>query len=231
MPFLPTVFTLLADHDRYLRAAVDAFLERPPDGIEDHGLQVRRIASEAAAAMVDTPWQTGTSAQPIRALIDAYNQVNPPSLLFTLFLAREPTCSFRVMESPLPAPPPGHDAEALLADIRACHGGFNVPGFWRELAAGWPEQAASAWELVRRLPERNGFARAREAVRSLALQTIAGGGAPAPAELGCAPDDAVELAKILSSYAVVIPTMVLEIECLRHALALGVSGGSGGREQ
>lgn len=87
------------------------------------------------------------------------------------------------MESPLPAPPPGHDAEALLADIRACHGGFNVPGFWRELAAG------------------------------------------------CAPDDAAELAKILSFSAVVIPTMVLEIECLRHALALGAGGGSGGREQ
>lgn len=230
MPFLPTVFELLADHERYLRGAAEAFLASPPGAIGQYGLQARRIAAEAAAAMVDTGWQAGTSAQPIGALIDGYNQVNPPSLLFTLFLAREPTCSFRVMERPLPPPPGGHDGEALLADVRACHGEFNVPGFWRELEAGWPEHVASAWALVRGMPAVAGFARARTAVSSLAMEWIAGGAAPTPSELDCTAAQAADIARILSFYAIVIPTMVIEIESLRHALALGAGHVSpGGR--
>lgn len=217
--FLPTVFILLADYERYLRAATEAFLARPPDAIDEHGQAIRRIGSEAAALLVERPWRVGASARSIDALIEGYNRANPPSLLFTLFLSPAPTKDFRVMEPPLPAPTAQHDD--ALADIDACHGNFKLPAFWRELAADWPEHAASAWELVRRLPDRDGFARARAAVRSRALQAIGGGGAPTPAELGCAPGDGAEIAKILSFYAVVIPTMVVEIECLRHARALG----------
>jgi len=229
MPFLPTVFTLLSKHERYLRGAVDAFLAGPPAAIEEYGLRARRIGSEVAAAIVNTPWQTGTSARPIEALIDAYNQVNPPSLLFTLFLARGPAWTFRVMDPPLPEPPSGHDGDALLADVRACHGGFNIPGFWRELEAGWPDHVASAWALVRSLPASAGFSRARAALSSLAMERTVGATAPTPSQLGCSGAHAADIAKVLAFYAIVIPTMVIEIECLRHALALGAGDVSPGR--
>lgn len=231
MPFLPTVFTLLADHERYLRAATDAFLGGRFYSVEEGGRAARRIGWDAAALIVDAPVCVGSAARPIRALIEAYNQVNPPSLLFTVFLAPEPTSRFCVMEPPLP-PPPGHDGEALLADIEACHGGFNLPGFWRELAAGWPQHAASAWSLVRRLPAKAGFSRARAAVVSLATSSLTTARtsrrvAPTPAEVGCSTAEAAEIARILSFYAIVIPTMIVEIECLRQALTLGTASAGG----
>jgi hypothetical protein len=77
-----------------------------------------------------------------------------------------------------------------------------------------------AWALVRRLPESEDFARAREAIRLLALQEALKRAVPAPLDVGCSAAEAQEIATILSFYAVVIPTMVVEIECLRHALAL-----------
>jgi hypothetical protein len=108
----------------------------------------------------------------------------------------------------------------LLTDIDVCHGNFKIPGFWRELVAGWPQQAARAWGLVRRFPQSGDFARAREAVLSLALEKTVGGAVPAPSDVGCSPAQAAEIAAIVSFYAIVIPTMVVEIECLRYALEL-----------
>lgn len=232
MPFLPTVLTLLSDHEAYLRAAAEAFLARLPDAIDEHARATRSIGLQAAVFLVESPWEVGTSEPSIAALIDAYNRVNPPSLLFTLFLLGAADArQFRVMEPPLPSPPVRPDSGALLADIAACHGSFKLPGFWRELMAGWPEEAACAWTLVRRLPENNRFARARDDVRSLDLGNVPRGAAPAPSELGCSVTEAGEIASILSFYAVVIPTMVIEIECLRHALALAARDASPGRER
>lgn len=230
MPFLPTVFTLLADHPEYLRVVTEAFLAQLSDALDEHTLAVRAIGTEAAATLVPTPWHVGPAAPSIVALTDSYNQVNPPSLLFTLFLSRSPIHPVRVMEPPLPEPPAAPDSGALLADIDACHGSFKIPGFWRELVAMWPRQAGTAWALVRRLPETEGFARAREAVRTLAHEKTPGGQVPAPSDVGCSAAQAEEIATILSFYAVVIPTMVVEIECLRHALALAepISGATSG---
>jgi hypothetical protein len=223
MPFLPTVFALLADHPAYLRAATEAFLAQLPDALDEHARSARAIAAAAAPCLVPSPWQVGPAASSIAALIDSYNQVNPSSLSFTLWLSPTQTRRLPVMEPPLPKPPAAGDSEALLADIDICHGNFKVPGFWRELVARWPQHAASGWALVRRLPDNEGFARAREPVRSLALERTPGGAVPAPSDLGCSPTEAEEIARILSFYAVVIPTMVVEIECLRHALALAAT--------
>ncbi len=230
MGFLPTVFILLAGQERYLRAATEAFLAQPLDAMEEHAQAIRLLGADAAARLMQRPWQLDASAREIGSLIDAYNVVNPPSLLFTLFLLPAPTRSFRIMERPLPPRPTRSDRRALLADIDACHGSFKLPGFWRELAAAWPEHAASAWSLVRALPEQAGFAHACEAVRSLAVEMV-GEGAPAPAALGCTAAEAASIASILSFYAIVIPTMVIEIECLRHALALGMGPVYGGPER
>ncbi len=229
--FLPTVFILLTNHEPYLRAATEAFLARPPDAMQERAEEIRRLGSDAAERLIERPWRLDASARSISALIEAYNKVNPPSLLFTLFLWPRPTSSFRIMELPLPARPRRHDGGALLADIDACHGSFRLPGFWRELATSWPEHAASAWELVRALPRRAGFARACEGVRSLALRTLVGESAPAPATLGCGPGETAAIARILSFYAIVLPTMVIEIECLRHALALDAGGVPGEPER
>jgi hypothetical protein len=220
MPFLPTVFTLLADHPTYLRAAAEAFLARLPDALDEHYRAVRSSGASAALFLISSPWQVGPAASSIAALIESYNQVNPPSLLFTLWMSPGQTRGPSVMQPPLPEPPTTAESEALLADIDVCHGNFKVPGFWRELVAGWPQQAARAWALVRSLPEHARFGRACEAVRSLSLQRTPGGAVPAPADLGCSPAQADEIARILSFYAVAIPTMVVEIECLRHALAV-----------
>jgi hypothetical protein len=84
------------------------------------------------------------------------------------------------------------------------------------------------------LPENAGLARAREAVRSLSLQKTPSGDVPAPADVVCSAAQAEEIARILSFYAVAIPTMVVEIECLRHALALAApraDRGSGSPER
>lgn len=225
MPFLPTVFTLLADHPAFLRVATEAFLAQLPDALDEHARAVRSVGASAASALALSPWQVGPAAPSIAALIDSYNQVNPPSLLFTLWLSPAPTICSGVMEPPLPEPPAAADSEAQLADIDVCHGSFRVPGFWRELVARWPQQAAYAWALVRRLPENEAFARAREAVRSLALEKTPRGAVPAPTEMGCSPAQADQIARILSFYAVVIPTMLVEIECLRHALVLATAPG------
>lgn len=227
MPFLPTVFTLLAEHPSYLRAATEAFLARPPDALDEHARAVRSIGLRAAASLVPDPWPVGSSVSSIAALLDSYNEVNPPSLVFVLSLSPALTRGLRVMEPPLPEPPAATDSEALLTDIDVCHGNFKIPGFWRELVAGWPQQAARAWTLVRRLPESGDFARAREAVLSLALEKSVGGAVPAPSDVGCSPSQAAEIATILSFYAIVIPTMVLEIECLRYALELAAPSASG----
>ena len=135
MPFLPTVFTLLADHPSYLRAATEAFLACLPDALNEHARVVRSIGFGAAASLVPDPWQVGSSASSIAALLDSYNEVNPPSLLFVLSLSPAPTRGLRVMEPPLPEPPAATDRNALLTDIDVCHGNFRIPGFWHELVA------------------------------------------------------------------------------------------------
>jgi hypothetical protein len=217
MPFLPTVFTLLGEHPRYLRGVVDAFLAAPPERVEDHARACRRRGAEAAAAIVATPLDFGSAAPPIHALIDRYNQVNPPSLLFTLFLGGRSSPP-PVMAAPLPPAPAAAGPDALLADIRTCHGGFNVPGFWRELSAGWPEHAGAAWALVRGLPADGAFAAAVQAVAAASREALGGRLAPSPLEFGASCTQTRDIWRIAALYASVIPTMLVEIESLRRAL-------------
>ena len=219
MPFLPTVFTLLADHESYLQSVLEAFLARLPGGVDEHARATRLIGARAAAALVEVPLPAGSEYQPIMELIDAYNQANPRSLLFTVFVARRASSPWRVMEPPLPAHAPGDD---LLADIKACHGGFMVPGFWRELAERWPGLAARAWSLVAPLAAGGPFAAARDEVHALAREAVVGSAAT-PEELGRTQTEANEIARIVSFYEIVIPTMVIEIECVRRALDLGAA--------
>jgi hypothetical protein len=222
MPFVPTVFQLLARHERYLIAATDALLDAAPADVTDHAARARQLGARAAASLVCEPLIAGAATQSIAALLVRYNEANARSLLLTTPMAGSLITTARVMEAPLPAPPSGSGADALLQDVRACHGHFNVPGLWRELAEGWPEPARRGWALVRRLPLAPDFAQGRQAVLELARDAVASRVAPTPREVGCSSQEVGEIEQILAWYQLVIPTMVVEIECLRRALALGV---------
>lgn len=218
MPFLPTVFTLLERYDGYFVAAVDLAFSMLPRTIETHVERTRRIAAAAAATLVREPLDGGAAAGSVIELIERYNDANARSLLITTPLAGVQRTAARVMEAPLPQKPADGTPQALLADIRACHGDVNLPGFWRELADAWPGLADHAWPLVRAAALDHEFTRARDAILALATRAVGGPVAPAPEELGAAPPQAAEIAEILAWYQLVIPTMVVEIECLRHAL-------------
>jgi hypothetical protein len=221
MPFVPTVFRLLARHGRYLVAATDALLDTAPPGVAEHTARTRRIGARAVAFLVHEPLIAGEATEQIEALLVRYNEANPRSLLLTTPMAGTLITSARVMEPPLPPRPGGSGTDAVLADIRACHGDFNVPGLWRELAEGWPEVVGRGWDLVRRLPLQPEFARARQAVLALARDAMAGKAPPAPFDVGCSAQAVREIEQILGWYQLVIPTMIVEIECLRRALELG----------
>jgi hypothetical protein len=224
MPFAPTVFQLLARHERYLTAAVDALLAGPLRGreiVEDHAARTREIAARAARSLVGEPLPAGGESGSIAALLERYNDANPRSLLLTTPMAGSLTTSVRVMEAPLPEPPGGSGAAALLGDVRACHGDFNVPGLWRELVAGWPLVAQLGWAIVRPLAGEPELGESRRRVLALAHDTVVGLVAPAPAAVGCGAEEARAIERILAWYQLVIPTMTVEIECLRRALELG----------
>jgi hypothetical protein len=221
MPFVPTVFTLLGRHQRYLAAALDALFAGPLPDVDTHASRTRRIGQAAAATLVRRPPRAQADAPAILALLERYNEANPRSLLVTTPLARDLARPSGVMESPLPAAPPGGDVDDVLADIRTCHGQFNLPGLWREFAHGWPGLLADAWLLVRALASASEFRSSRDAVLSLALETAAGCVAPSPADVGCDQREVLEINRILAWYQLVIATMIIEIECLRRAFGAG----------
>jgi hypothetical protein len=221
MPFVPTVFQLLARHGRYLIAAIDALLDTTPAGVEEHTVRIRQIGACAATSLVHESLIAVPATEQIEALLIRYNEANPRSLLLTTPMAGTLITSARVMEPPLPPPPGGSGTAALLEDVRACHGYVNVPGLWRELADGWPQVAVRGWELVRRLPLQPEFAQARLAVLAQARDAAAGKAAPTPAEVGCSAQEVREIEQILGWYQLAIPTMIVEIECLRRGLELG----------
>ena len=120
------------------------------------------------------------------------------------------------MEPPLPQP-----AGTLLDDIRACHGGLTVPGVWREFEHGWPVLAAPAWVEIRRLALAPRFGGGRHELIEYAAEAIAPGTIPPPEELIPDAEAAREVERIVAWFARAIPTMVVEIECMRRAFTAG----------
>jgi hypothetical protein len=211
--FVPTVFRMLGRHERYLAAAIEAvgpLLEEPRGS--QLSTEVRARARQAALDI--QPLTPGSDLAPIGVLINRYNDANPRSLVIMRVLARGLTSTSGVMTSPL-APRTPH---ALLAEIAACHGGLTVPGLWRELHLLAPQRAAAGWEQVREAAQRPAFARAVAEVIALAEAAGEGWRAPSAAELALSAAQALEIDRILGWFAIVIPTMVVEIECLRAAV-------------
>jgi hypothetical protein len=214
--FVPTVFRMLAPYEPYLAAAIGSLspLLDDPRGSE-LSARVRAIAAEASAAAGVGLVPAGPDRAAIHALIDRYNEANPRSLVLVRVLARDVAAAAVIMQPPLPQPSP----HALLDEILVCHGRLTVPGLWRELYAISPERAAVGWAAVREASQTGAFARALADVIALADEAGAGCTAPTPAALGVAEPGRGEIERILGWFKIVIPTMVVEIECLRRAFA------------
>jgi hypothetical protein len=213
VPFVPTVYRMLACYERFLVEAVDALADAlRGDRTECFAMAARALGAVAAERLDGPPIDPGADRAAILALIDRYNVANPRNLLFAVGLAggRPPGAALPIMEPPLP---PARDD--LLADVEACHGGLTVPGLWRELAA-WPEVAGTAWSHVRPLAGRPDFDRARTEILALARRTAGAAAAPEPAGLGYGPEDIAAIDEILAWFPRGISTMVVEIEYLRR---------------
>ena len=96
-----------------------------------------------------------------------------------------------------------------------------MPGLWRELDAGWPVVAESAWELMRPLAGSPELSAARRDIGAAARDAVAGIPAPDPPALGCDAAAQREIEEILDWFAAAIPALVVEIEILRDRLRNG----------
>ena len=146
-------------------------------------------------------------------LLARYNDANAMGLLVIRALARGVPPVAGVMERT-----PAATFDDLLEDIRAAHGGVTVPGLWRELHHGWPSLAAASWTQVRRLAGRDEFHTTRARVTAIADHAVAAVPAPSPDELADA-KGAEAIKRILGAFQILIPTMIVEIEWLRAAVA------------
>lgn len=210
--FVPTLYRMLGRWPGYLAAATDALA---PVLASPAAEAFARAARDRAAAtpLPGAPVPAGDELPDVVAILERYNTANPRSLLFATALLPDAPAPAGLME-------PGAGPEvagALLDDVRARHGGFVVPGVWRELAAR-PAVGATAWWQIRPLADAPGFHAARAAVRELALAETAGLAVPPLAGTHVAPEDRAEVERIVGWFAHGIPAVLVEIEHLRRLL-------------
>jgi len=214
--FVPTVFRMLACHERYFVAAIETVAPLLDRGRgQQLAAQVRAIAAHAAETAVIASLPASPGPVTLAPLLDRYNDANPRSLVLVRVLARDVAAAAGVMQPPLPPRSP----DALLEEIRACHGGLTVPGLWRELYAISPQRAAAAWVAARDAAPTAAFSRALTDIIAVADTAGAGCVPPTPADLAVDEREAREIERILGWFKIVIPTMIVEIECLRRAFA------------
>jgi hypothetical protein len=206
VPFVPTVFRMLAVHEDYLAAVVDAASAAPLERRATYARRGVELAAEVARQLEPASLSAGEDTAAIQAVIERYNVANSAGMLILAALADglEPA---RVLEAPLP----DRAGRSLQDDILLCHGGVTVPGLWRELAQSWPEVAERAWAQIRSLAQTARFASGRTELVALASEAL-------PATAFPPADADPEIERIVAWFARTIPTMVLEIECLRLAL-------------
>jgi len=214
--FVPTVFRMLAVHEAYLAAVVDALAATPAPRRTAGARACLELAARVALELDPRALDAGTDAPRIVALLDRYNAANPSGLVVLTALASDLHPARGVLEPPLPP----RAGRSLEEDIVACHGGFTVPGLWRELAHGQRALAERAWSQIRALAEAPRFASGSTELVALAAGAIAPGELPGPAAVLSGHDLAV-VERIVAWFARAIPAMVLEIECLRLALSRG----------
>lgn len=216
VPFVPTVYRMLARREELLVSAVGALEPLLAGGRAGrYAAAVRDRGGSAAARLPGGGLDAGDDGPELLALLERYNRANPLNLLFALaLLPDEPAWTPAVMGPPPPRRP------GLLADVLACHGGFTVPGVWRELAH-LPGPARRAWELIRPLAGSAALAAARDDVIELARAELATVTVPTAEQLGYGEADIAAVRDTLAWFPHGIATMVIEIEYLRLRVEAG----------
>ncbi len=215
--FVPTVFRMLAVHEGYLAAVVDAVCATSAERRQSYTRRCLELAADVAAQLQPRPVSTGEHTAAVAALITRYNVTNANGLLVLTALSATLDAPDGVLTTPLPQ----RSGRALEEDILMCHGGFTVPGLWRELSHGWPDIAERAWTEVRVLAESPRFGTGRTELLDLAARALPSERFPRPAAAIANPDAARDVERIVAWFSRAIPTMVLEIECLRLAFDAG----------
>ena len=167
VPFVPTVFRMLAVHEDYLAAVVDAASATPAERRATYARRGVGLAADVARDLDPGSVSAGEDTAAIQGVIERYNVANPAGMLILAALSDglEPA---RVLEAPLPE----RAGRSLLDDVLMCHGGFTVPGLWRELAHGWPDVAERAWTEIRSLAQAPRFASGRDELLALASEAL-----------------------------------------------------------
>ena len=174
VPFVPTVFRMLAVHEDYLAAVVDAASATPAERRATYARRGVELAADVARQLDPGSVSAGEDTAAIQGVIERYNVANPAGMLILAALSDglEPA---RVLEAPLPE----RAGRSLQDDVLMCHGGFTVPGLWRELAHGWPDVAERAWTEIRSLAQTPRFASGRDELRGARVRGPPRDGVPA----------------------------------------------------
>lgn len=209
--FVPTIYRLLALYPQAFAVALD----RMPQVIAlgaDAGF-VPAAQEAARSRLAGQPTDGHDAHREVAAVVGRYRRANPMNLLFSISIAGvDARPDGPVMEPPLPP-----ESDDIWADILAAHGGVITPGLWRDLAP-WPDDLAALWPSTRAVADGGALARAREAVRDLAVAVLADNG------LADLPD---QISSLLPASAIAdfawfptgVATMVAEGEWLDNVIA------------
>lgn len=210
VPFVPTIYRILAQCPEPFVAAVDA-LEDVVMLAEQTDFS-RRVRLRARAALSESKCCFPDALQiPARfeTVMGDYSAANPIGLMFSLsIVGRQSRPIIGVMDSTMP---PSGEID-ISADIIACHGDVILPGFWRD-AMTFPEVVQDLWSCTRTHALEGHFERAREFVLSFASETMSGTVAGGIAE-NLRPMIPSDLMEILAWFPTGISTMIVEVEWL-----------------
>lgn len=209
VPFVPTIYRMAAMHESVFVKALGRLA--PVLNVQrERGFifETERVARQALKSPREGRFGGELDLQSSR-LIERYSTANPLNLLFALGLLGTGVVEWpSVMSPPLPAR--SHD---IYTDIRNCHGGVTIPGFWRELGQN-PELLELVWSATRAQAEHGGFDAARRAVLEFGAETIRS------AEVGALLSDisleaAEQIHQLLGWFPTGIATMIAETEWLK----------------
>lgn len=166
--FVPTVYRRLAAHPK----AFDLAIDRLPAVValgKSTGF-VRAAKDAARVSLLDSvaPGSPAPSTpRGVAEVVQRYRAANPLNLLFSMSVAGADARPAGPVMGPQLAP----ELDDVWDDILLCHGSVITPGLWRDLAP-WPVDLHVLWRNTRAIAANGGIARARDAVRTLAVDVI-----------------------------------------------------------
>jgi len=214
VPFVPTIYRILAQCPEPFDRAVDALAE-VVDVVDQTNFAIR-VREHARLVLAETSCCRPLDADfPSRfeAVMEGYAAANPIGLMFSLSIVGLPVHPHPgVMDATIPASPTGD----LREDIVACHGDMILPGFWRDTME-WPTLAQRLWLSVRTHAREGNLERARISILDFAKETASGTAFDAMAE-ELRPLMPADLIEILEWFPTGISTMIAEVEWLMESL-------------